>query len=300
MKVLDLGSLNIDHVYSVEHFVRPGETLAATKVENFCGGKGLNQAIALARAGAEVYMAGKIGPDGEMLRARLDESGVDTGFVATDAQAQTGNAIIQVDKNGQNCIILFGGANKQIGPQDIDELLKNFDSGDILLLQNEISNLKYILRAAGEKGMRVALNPSPIDSELVAAKELEYVEWFILNEIEGNELTGESEPQRICAKMQEKWPGCRVVLTLGKDGVVYSGGGETASHGIYDVKVVDTTAAGDTFCGFFLARTGAGDSVAETLRMASVASSLCVGKAGASDSIPTLAEVTASRLTPKK
>lgn len=291
MKILSLGSLNLDHVYAVDHFVRAGETIASTKMENFCGGKGLNQSIALSRGGAQVFHAGRVGADGEVLRERLAQSGVDTAYTVVDPTVPTGHAIIQVEPKGQNCIIIFGGANQTIDPPFIDDVVSQFEQGDIALFQNEISNLDYAIERAAKQGMQVALNPSPINEALRNSPSLKYVKWFILNEIEGYELSGEKEPQAICEALHKKYPGSIVVLTLGKQGVLYSDGTTTARHGIYNVPVVDTTAAGDTFAGFFLACTARGLSVERTLELASKASSLAVSRPGASDSIPTIEEV---------
>ena len=289
MKVLNFGSLNIDYVYSVDHFVRAGETLSSEKMEKFCGGKGLNQSIALARAGAPVYHAGIVGAEGKMLTDVLEQYGVNTQFVKK-SPSSNGHAIIQIDKNGQNCILLYGGTNREITPEMVDEVLENFSAGDILVLQNEINCMETILQKAHEKGMRIALTPSPIDESLKELP-LEYVTWFLLNEVEGNELTGETDPETIAVKLREKYPAGRIVLTLGKQGVLYYDGGEFLRHGIYPTKVVDTTAAGDTFTGFFLSCVLQGKGEAIALELASKASSIAVSIKGAANSIPTLEEV---------
>ena len=293
MKILNFGSLNIDMVYSVAHFVQAGETLSSGQMEKFCGGKGLNQSIALAKAGAKVYHAGCIGPEGAMLTSALTENGVDSRFVRT-VDAPCGHAVIQVDASGQNCILLFGGANQCVTGAFAEEALAFFSEGDILLLQNEISGLEHIMRLAYKKGMRIALNPSPIRENLKTLP-LEYVRWFILNEHEGLELSGESNPPDILDAMAIKYPGSEFVLTLGKAGVVYDNGQTRISHGVYDVPVADTTAAGDTFTGYFLQGVSAGLAPEEILEIASIASSLAVSKKGASSSIPSMAEVLAAR-----
>lgn len=195
MKVLNFGSLNIDMVYAVDHFVRAGETLSSDRLVRFCGGKGLNQSVALARAGATVLHAGCIGRDGGMLLDLLAASGADTRFVRQLDEA-SGHAIIQVDKKGQNCILLYGGANLQITEAFADpQVLAACDRGDVLLLQNEINLLPYIVEKAYGRGMEIALNPSPINDQL-GKLPLEKIRYFILNEIEGRELTGE-EARRI-------------------------------------------------------------------------------------------------------
>lgn len=298
MKILNYGSLNIDHVYQVDHFVRAGETTSSLGFQDFCGGKGLNQSIALARAGAEVYHAGKIGQDGLPLRDLLREAGVHTTYLEIAEGIPTGHAVIQVDKSGQNCIIIHGGANTAIGTDDIDRTLSHFEAGDILLLQNEISNVDYAIRKARELGMRVALNPSPIDERLVAWPELRYVDWFILNEVEGTQLTGKQEGGDICRALTAKYPAAKVMLTLGKQGCMYYDGGTYLTHGIYDVPVVDTTAAGDTFTGYFLACVTEGLDVSVALELASKASSIAVNIAGASSSIPGRQAVEQAEMTP--
>lgn len=295
MKILSFGSLNLDYVYTVEHFVKGGETLASLSRNEFCGGKGLNQSIALARAGARVYHAGRIGPEGTVLKERLESSGVDTSLTR-GIDAPTGHAIIQVDPSGQNCILIYGGANQRISEADVDQMLSDFEAGDVLLLQNETSARDYAITKAAEKGMLVALNPSPMDDGLKNSPALKYVRWFILNEIEGHELSGETEPEKICHTMHQRYPGSIIVLTLGSDGVMYFDGINTYTHGIYRVPVVDTTAAGDIFTGYFLACTAAGKTVPEALDISSKASAIAVSRAGASDSIPTLEEVSATVL----
>lgn len=291
MKILNLGSLNIDKVYSVPHFVEAGETLSSSKMEIFSGGKGLNQSIALARAGAEVYHAGAIGEDGEELRQLMADSGVHTDYLQT-LPVVTGHAVIQLTPKGQNCIIISAGANGELTEAYIDEVLSHFSAGDVLLVQNETNNVPYAIREAKARGMKVAFNASPISEELLHYP-LELVDYYLINEVEGKALAGEEAKgnEEILAALKKRFPNAAIVLTVGKDGVLYQYGDERASHGIYDVPVADTTAAGDTFCGFFLASTAKGLTAAEALRMASLASSLAVSKKGAANSIPTWSEV---------
>ena len=203
----------------------------------------------------------------------------------------TGHAVIQVDPTGQNCILIFGGANREISNEDIDDCLSAFSAGDILLLQNETSGVAYAIEQAARKGMYVALNPSPISEELLASSALKHVHWFILNEIEGYELSGEREPERICTVMREKYTGSTIVLTLGGDGCMLLDDSGFYRHGAYSVSVVDTTGAGDTFAGYFLGCTAAGMPVEETLAYASMAAAIAVGRPGAAASIPLAAEV---------
>lgn len=289
MKILNFGSLNLDLVYQMPHFIRAGETLSSTAFNKNVGGKGLNQSVALAKAGAEIYHAGLIGEDGEMLRAFLADNGVDTRFVRTIDQP-SGHAVIQVEPAGNNCIFLYGGANQCITETFIQEALEPFGEGDFLVLQNEINMIDKIIEAAYAKGMQVVLNPSPIADNLKDLP-LEKISWFILNEIEGGELSGETDPDKILDKLTELYPHAQIVLTLGGDGSVYCGKGERIHQQVYKVQAVDTTAAGDTFTGFFFAAVADGIEPAEALKRASKASSISVTRPGAAASIPTLNEV---------
>ena len=151
MKILNFGSINIDLVYRVPHIVKPGETLSSLSLARFAGGKGNNQSIALARAGAPVFHAGKIGKDGAWIVAMLKVAGADVRFVKKDP-GPTGHAVIQVADSGQNSIVLFPGANRTITPQEIRDTLAHFGKGDILLLQNEINALGTDPDDAGLQG----------------------------------------------------------------------------------------------------------------------------------------------------
>ena len=290
-KILNFGSLNIDMVYAVDHIVRPGETLSSDSVTTFSGGKGLNQSVALSRSGAKVYHAGKIGVDGEFLKDILQNNQIDCEFLHK-SNNKNGHAIIQVEKSGQNSIILFTGTNYEIDVLMVDEVLKNFDKDDFLVCQNEISNMDYMLKKATELNLRIALNPSPIDAKLLSC-DLSGVEFLVINEIEGGDFTGESDPNRICEALLHKYPHMKIVLTIGKDGVLYHDAQNTYTHGIFDVKVVDTTAAGDTFLGYFVGLICNGTETQTALRYASAASSIAVSRAGAVPSIPTIDEVEA-------
>lgn len=289
MKVLTIGSMNIDHVYSVDHIVQPGETLTTGGMNVFLGGKGINQSMAVAKAGAEVYHSGMIGDDGTMFLDACKEYGVNSDYIRTIPE-KTGHTIIQVDKNAQNCILLYGGANQCLTEEFVDEVISHFEAGDILLLQNEVNLLPYIIDKAYEKGMQIALNPSPFDDKLNAC-DMSKIGIFLLNEIEGGQITGETEPEQILNKLQELYPDARIVLTLGKDGAVYAHKSERYTQPIFPVKAVDTTAAGDTFTGYFLAGLIEGMAVPDILKMSAKASSIAVTRAGAVQSIPYRKEV---------
>ena len=289
MKVLNFGSLNIDYVYSVDHIMREGETQACTKMERFCGGKGMNQSIALVKAGVGVFHAGMVGADGEWLLEMCQKSGVDTRYIRK-TDGKSGHTIIQVDKNAQNCILLYGGANREITEEYIDEVLNEFEKGDIILLQNEVNLLDKIIEKAYEKEMIIILNPSPMD-EAIKKCDLNKVSILLLNEIEGEQITGVTEPEKILDKLNALYPDMKVVLTLGGNGSVYQEKEKRCKQEIFPVKPVDTTAAGDTFTGYFIASVLEGMSVESGMEMAAKAASIAVSRKGAAASIPYREEV---------
>lgn len=297
MKVLCFGSLNIDYTYEVPHFVTRGETLSAGRLSIFSGGKGLNQSIALARAGLAVSHAGAVGEDGGFLLAQLEEAGVDVSCVEVRKDVRTGHAIIQNDAGGDNCILLFGGANQTITREQADRTLDRFQAGDLLVLQNEINELAYIMEAGKARGLRIALNPAPMDGS-VRELPLACADWLLLNEVEGAQLLGrepEAEPDgaALAQEIQAQVPGPAVVLTLGEGGSVYAGDGQTVFQRAFPVKAVDTTAAGDTYTGFFLAGAARGLPVEQAMELAARAAALAVCRKGAAPSIPTREEVLA-------
>ena len=288
MKFLNFGSLNLDMVYSVAHTVRPGETVASTRLDYFCGGKGLNQSIALARAGARVFHAGCVGEDGKRLTDKLTENSVDVSLVRTSKQP-SGHAIIQVEKNGQNSILIFGGANREITSEQIQGVVSGFSDGDRLILQNEINGIPEIIDCAHEKGMEIVFNPSPFGEEIKSFP-LEKIKWFVVNETEAQELTGQSESERILKEFADRFPKSNVLLTLGGNGAYCLADGEVYHQSIFRVPVADTTAAGDTFLGYFFAVLDE-QGVENALRYAAAASAIAVSRSGASASIPTIDEV---------
>lgn len=288
MRVLNFGSLNLDYVYQVDHFVRPGETLSAASRVVKNGGKGLNQSIALARAGANVAHAGCIGAGGEPLKALLEREGVDTAKLITADEMQ-GHTVIQVNRDGENCILLYGGSNQCVTEAQIADTLSAFAAGDWLVLQNEINNLPAIVDAAYEKGMVIALNPSPYDAKLDAV-DFGKISWLLVNEVEAGQISGSDDPQAAWDRLHARYPKLSVLITLGSAGsVAYrvkDGGVETARQEAFRVKAVDTTAAGDTYTGYFIAGLMDGEPLQACMRRASKASSISVTRLGAADSIP--------------
>ena len=292
MKIYNLGSLNIDYVYAVDHFVTAGETLASEKMTVFPGGKGLNQSMALARAGANVIHGAIVGDDGNLLTDTLSAAGVDTSRIEK-ITGSCGCAIIQVDKDGQNSILLFAGTNHCIDKTYIEKFLFDAEENDILLLQNEINDIDVIFKIAHQKRMQIAFNPSPFHMDIQKLP-LSYVKWWFCNEIEGAALFGSNDPKEIAETFVKQFPNSNLILTLGKDGSVFINADTYIEQPIYKVRTVDTTAAGDTFSGYFLATVTKGKDVWYALKIASKAASITVSRHGASSSIPMYAEVEAN------
>ncbi len=290
IEVLNFGSLNIDHVYRVDHFVRPGETLSCESYSVFAGGKGLNQSVALARAGVRVAHAGKIGNDGDFLRRTLQESGVDVSLLLR-GEVATGHACIQVDKKGQNSILLYPGANRDLSKKEIVTVLDQLERGSILLLQNEINHIPFLMEEGHKRGLYVAINPAPCGPE-VSDYPLELVDLLFVNEIEGAQLSGcDGDAGTVCDELAGRFPEQEIVMTLGGDGALYAHGEQRIRVEAPPVDVVDTTSAGDTFTGYFIAAKLRGFSAAECMRTASLAGSIAVSRPGAASSIPAAAEV---------
>jgi ribokinase len=289
--VLNIGSINIDSVFRVHRIARPGETIASHSLSTFAGGKGANQSVALARAGVRVAHAGRIGEDGRWVLDLLAGQGVDVSRVHV-GKNPTGQAIIQVDDAGQNAIVVSPGANQEISPDDVDGWLQDCRPGTWLLLQNETSGIEHAIRRAKKSGMLVAFNPAPAD-KCVLNDRLDQVDLLCLNEIEGQALSGQSEPDAILAAIGERLPRCEIVLTLGAQGAIVLGPQMYLRQAARMVEVIDATAAGDTFLGYYLAGRIRSVSPPERLELACQAATICVTRPGALESIPALQEVVA-------
>lgn len=298
MRVLNFGSMNVDYVYKVDHFVRKGETLLSESRNTFSGGKGLNQSIALSRAGLNVYHAGCLGTGGDLLLDVLRNDSVNTDYIRLLSDVPCGHTIIQNDREGDNCILLFGGSNQCVTEEQVDETLSHFGPEDWIILQNELNDIAYIMEKAYERGMKIALNPSPIN-EAIRDLPFRYVDLLFVNEIEAGAIAGlttrDADP--LLDVLEKKYPDACLVLTLGGDGSVCSLKGQRIRQPIYKVDAVDTTAAGDTFSGYFLAGIIEGKTPAEALDLAAKAAAIAVTRPGAAPSIPTRKEVEESLLT---
>ncbi|NJL31232.1 MAG: ribokinase [Phycisphaerales bacterium] len=289
MQVLNFGSVNMDVVFQVEHIVRPGETISSYQRKTHAGGKGANQSVALARAGVKVFHAGRVGNDGRWLLEKLGNEGVDVKYLEV-GEDPTGQAMIQVDTRGQNSIVLFAGANRKITDVQAQYTIEHFSSGDVLLLQNEINRVDHIMRVGNKRGMSICFNPAPMGAEVMNYP-LELVNLLVLNETEGAALTRRESPADIIKELHHRYPKAEIILTLGEQGVRYQSLQEKHEVPAVKVRAIDTTAAGDTFIGYYLACRGKGMNVNTSLRVACQASALCVTKPGAMDSIPRKMEV---------
>ena len=298
--IYNLGSINIDRVYTLDHFVAPGETEAADAFALFPGGKGFNQSIALARAGAPVTHIGAIGPDGEGLRDYLRTAGVCTAHLRT-VPTETGHAVILVDRAGANAIIVTPGANGTITPAHVRGALRDARPDDVLLTQNETATGPEAIALAREAGLRTIFNPSPFNAR-IADFPLALVDLFLLNETEAAALTTlvgpglppDAAPETLLEVLRRGFPEATFVLTRGAAGAwLAEPGAAPLFSPAFPADAVDTTAAGDTFTGFFLAARAANSPYEAALRRANAAAAIAVSRAGAAPSVPTAAEVDA-------
>lgn len=291
MKILSFGSLNYDYTYEVDHFHAPKETLAAKSMRRGFGGKGTNQSIALARAGLTVYHAGRVGSDGQPFIDYLNADKINTDYLVKDDSSSTGHAIIEVC-NGENRILIYGGANQEISTDQIDCTLEHFETGDWLVLQNEISNLPYLMRTAKQRGLQIFFNAAPFDTN-ISTYPMECVDILCVNEIEASALAGIAtfEVETVLGILREKFPYTRLLLTAGSQGSYYLDNHDKLFVPCVKVQAVDTTAAGDTYSGYFLAGLCKGDTAKEAMELATKAAGIAVQRKGAAPSIPYVVEL---------
>lgn len=273
MTVYNLGSINIDHFYRVPHIPAPGETLAAVSHTTGLGGKGANQSVAVARAGARVIHIGTVGPDGTPWVDRMAEYGV-TPCVAR-VETATAHANICVDTAGENMIVIYAGANREQSLTHLKTAMADGASGDFLLLQNETNLTFEAAQLARQKGMQVIYSAAPFDVEAVRQM-LPIIDTLVLNEVEAMQLASALGDVDVPA----------MLITRGGDGVTWRGG-EEVSQPAFAVTPVDTTGAGDCFIGYVAAGLDQGLSLAQALRRASAASAIQVTRHGTADAIPT-------------
>lgn len=290
-RIITLGSLNLDFTYQLPKPLEVGETLSSLSYRCGAGGKGANQSIAAARAGAEVYHAGRIGHDGALLRRTLADSGVKLDFLE-EVETPTGHAVVLINDAGDNSIVLYGGANRTIDETFIDRVTSAANPGDILLLQNEVTCISHAMEAGRKAGMRVAFNFAPFDPKLAPELPLSLCDFLFLNRIEAGGIAGKSDVEEILETLSRRFPETELVLTLGPEGAVaLTPAGERFHADSPRVEVIETTAAGDTFIGYYLAAVLDGFDTGRALERACRAAALCCSRAGAAESIPTRAEL---------
>lgn len=313
-RVLNIGSMNIDYVYAVPHFVQPGETLAATGRALHEGGKGLNQSVAMARAGLEVEHAGLLGIDGVFLKDFLADQGVKVDAVGVSDTFPSGHTIIQVSPDGENSILYFPGTNRMLEEARIDELLSGLPKGDFVVLQNEVNDVALWVEKALERDLRVVLNPAPYTAE-IARLPLNRLHALIVNRTEGRGLLEDFTKSEavdsgatILGALADRFirdepaSGPVLILTEGSEGVSFKIPGEAPRHfPVFPVTAVDTTGAGDTFAGYAVKALIEGvekgkEALLEGIARATLAAALSVTKHGAAASIPTADEVARERL----
>ena len=300
MNVYNYGSINIDHIYRVTDFVSPGETLASKHYQRMLGGKGANQSIALAKAGIKVKHIGSINSDDAWVKDSLVNKGISTEYIQ-QLQAPTGHAIIQVSDAGENAIILHGGANHAHSLTDLELILSNAKKGDVILLQNECNLTDSVLSLSKEKGLTVVFNPAPMTDE-VSTYALTNVDYLIVNETEAEALLNDpafnqTQAHALIDQLHHLYPEQKIIMTLGADGVLYKDKQHTFTIAAEKVEVVDTTAAGDTFIGYFIQQIITGKSIETALKVANKASSITVQTLGASESIPDMSTIQSLGLT---
>ncbi len=288
-RIINLGSLCTDYVYGVPNITSAGVTIASLDRQVFPGGKGLNQSIAIARAGGEVHHFGAVGPDGSALIETLTREEVDASGVL-ELDGASGHAFIQVDSEGRNAIVIFGGTNRTIPGELFHRALDRADPGDWLLLQNETNDVDEAIRMAHERNVAVALNLAPADAR-IHTYPIDLVDLLIVNEDEGEALTGTKDPEAALEKMSNTYPNTSVVLTMGVGGLICRADGAETRLGTFTVEAVDETAAGDAFVGYLIESIVGGVPLHDALVRASAAGALAVTQPGAAPSIPTNTQV---------
>ncbi len=290
--ILVLGSVNMDLVFQTPRMPAPGETLMGESFHQIHGGKGANQAVAAARMGGRVHLVACVGDDdfGRRSLSSLAQDGIDTQFVRQVKACTTGVAGILLDAHGENSIVLAAGANAHLDQNDIDRAASLLTDAKILVCQLEtpIESVSYAIKLAHDAGVKVLLNPAPmqkLNDDLLAL-----VDFLVLNETEAQQLTGlavDSQAQAFEAGLALRKRGVGVVIiTLGSSGIVLVTENHRESLPAYRVEVVDTTAAGDTFVGSLAVALGEGLELNAACDLAQRAAALAVTQLGAQTSIP--------------
>ena len=283
MKILNFGSINKDYVYSVNKFVDPGETIKTNDFKEFLGGKGLNQSVAVSRSGSKIYHAGCINRKDENIKKQLIEWRVDTSNIY-NVDEPTGHAIIQVNSYGENSILIHGGANLKITSKQIDQTISKFGEDDILIIQNEINKVPEIIDRAYYQKMKIIFNPAPFSGEVLGYP-FKKINTLIYNEFEGIGLSGKNKIQDIKMELLEKFPMVNHIITLGEKGSIYFNHKEEITVSAEKVNTVDTTAAGDTYVGYFISSLTKKLGIKECMEKATKAAGITTENVGGATSI---------------
>ena len=284
MTIYNLGSINADHFYRVNHLPAPGETLASNDYFRGLGGKGTNMSVAAARGAGHVIQIGRVGKDGQWAKERLLEYGVDTRYISTGGV--TGHAAIFLNREGENTIVLHSGANQDITKSQISEALANASNGDIFLLQNETNMQIEAARLAQSMGLYVVYAAAPFHAQAVAGV-MPYAHCLIVNEIEAEQLSAHY------GKPLKELNVERIVVTLGAMGsqIIETKTGSVTHIDPVEVTALDTTGAGDTYAGYLVAGLDRGLSIHQSARLATRAAALMVTRQGTADVIPDLKDI---------
>ena len=291
-----IGSLNMDLVVNVDTMPKPGQTIIGSNFKEVPGGKGANQAVAMARLNGNVSMIGKVGEDGfgQTLINSLKNDKVDTTYIQT-AKGATGVALITVDKNAQNSIVVSPGANFEVKEDDIDNNIEAIKNSDIVVLQLEtpLNTIKYALNKAKELNKYTILNPAPavkLDDEIIKNVDLLTPNETELEIISGVSIETEEDIQKAAQIMIEK--GVKeLIVTLGSKGSLYINKEKSMFKKAYKVEAVDTTAAGDSYTGALAVALSQDKNIEDAMDFASKVGALSVLIEGAQSSLPTLEDV---------
>lgn len=299
MAVYNFGSINIDHIYSVPHFVQPGETLSSHDYQKVLGGKGANQSLAAARAGAEVFHVGAIHQSDEAIMEPMHAANIRCDYVDVQNEVASGHAIIQVNSEAENSIVLYGGANQCLSQEMIENALSNTSENDWVLIQNETNGLESIIKHAASKRLPIVFNPAPM-SDAVKTLPLDLIDVLIVNEVEAMQLTNTTSVSDAQSALETNYSDLKIILTLGKQGVMFLHQHKRVQVSGFKVNAIDTTAAGDTFVGYFLAnymqqnaQEQSSESMSDILTLSCAAAAIAVTRKGAEPSIPVIDEVNA-------
>ncbi|CAB4408316.1 unnamed protein product [Rhizophagus irregularis] len=326
-KVLTFGSINIDEFFEVPHIVSSGETITSSKYCQRAGGKGANQSVALAKAGALIWHAGKIGRDGEWIKKYMNNHGVRVDHIIISEDQPTGRAFIQVSqKTRDNSIVLLPGTNHMISLDEARKILsQEFGVNDWVIMQNEIGQIGgEILKLCKEKGLTTVFNPAPLSENIINVFSFNLVDYLIVNKLEAvqlyKQISGFSSDEDISIQdllsfISIKFKHIGIIVTLGSEGLYawYRPEQKVFNLPAFKTKVLDTTGAGDTFTGYFVSsivrslkqrRTNnsfstilpTAEDFLDALKEATVASGLAVSQLGAMESIPSFNDVQKSKI----